>query len=344
MTSLVTAGGVSVTIRGAVLDESETVLDRLVSDGVPRSLTSRNANLWGPDAAAAGAGRRLGWLDLHATSRPLLGPLRELAEAAGEAGLDRVVLAGTGGSAVAAEAIAAAAGVELTVLDTADPGQVARVAGGDGLDRTLVVVSDRSGETVETDALHRVLDGAFRDAGITGAGLARRFVVVTGPGSPLERLAAESGHRVVRADPGVEGAYSALAASGLAPAALAGADVEALLDDAERLSPRSRSRTTTRRWRSAPRSARRRSAGATSWCSPTTARACRGSAAGPSSSSPSRPARTAGACCRSWWRAWTRPGSSSRRTCAASCSAAVPTTPVRAADPGPARRRSGRPG
>ncbi|WP_309240136.1 glucose-6-phosphate isomerase [Actinomadura sp. J1-007] len=111
------------------------------------------------------------------------------------------------------------------------------MAGGDGLDRTLVVVSDRSGETVETDALHRVLDGAFRDAGITGAGLARRFVVVTGPGSPLERLAAESGHRVVRADPGVEGAYSALAASGLAPAALAGADVEALLDDAERLSP-----------------------------------------------------------------------------------------------------------
>ncbi|MEU6750158.1 glucose-6-phosphate isomerase, partial [Spirillospora sp. NPDC046719] len=63
MTSVVTAGGISVTIRGAVVDESETVLDRLASDGVPSSLASRNAKLWGPDAAPLAA-RRLGWLGL----------------------------------------------------------------------------------------------------------------------------------------------------------------------------------------------------------------------------------------------------------------------------------------
>ncbi|MGH3243676.1 MAG: glucose-6-phosphate isomerase, partial [Spirillospora sp.] len=87
MTSVVTAGGISVTIRGAVVDESETVLDRLVSDGVPSSLTSGNVNLWGPDAAPLAA-RRLGWLGLPETSRSLAGRLAEAAGEARDAGVD----------------------------------------------------------------------------------------------------------------------------------------------------------------------------------------------------------------------------------------------------------------
>ena len=71
MTSVVTAGGVSVTMRGPVIDEAEAVLDRLVTDGVPASLMAKNAQLWGP-AAVEEASRRLGWLDLPQTSRSLL--------------------------------------------------------------------------------------------------------------------------------------------------------------------------------------------------------------------------------------------------------------------------------
>ncbi|MDL4777156.1 glucose-6-phosphate isomerase [Actinomadura xylanilytica] len=235
MTSVVTAGGASVTIRGVVLDESETVLDRLVSDGVPHSLTSRNANLWGPDAAP-GAARRLGWLDLAESSRPLLDRVAELAADARAAGLDRVVLAGMGGSSLAAEAIAGAAGAALTVLDSTDPHQVARVLG-EGMDRTLVVVSSQNGTTIETDALRRVLEHALWEAGCSGDDLARRVVVVTGPGSPLEAVAADTGYQVVLADPGAGGRFGALSAFGLVPAALAGADAGALLDEAARLSP-----------------------------------------------------------------------------------------------------------
>jgi hypothetical protein len=104
VTSVVTAGGISVTIRGAVVDQGETVLDRLVSDGVPGSLVSRNAKLWGPDAAPLAA-RRLGWLGLPETSRflrdRLAGPVGE----ARDAGLDRIVLVASGGAALAAEAL-----------------------------------------------------------------------------------------------------------------------------------------------------------------------------------------------------------------------------------------------
>ncbi|WP_149258165.1 glucose-6-phosphate isomerase [Actinomadura sp. K4S16] len=230
MTSVVTAGGISVTIRGAVVDESETVLDRLVSDGAPGSLASRSAKLWGPDAAPLAA-RRLGWLGLPETSRYLRDRLAGLAREVRSAGLDRVVLAASGGPALAAETICRTAGAELTVLDTSDPHEVSAVLAS-GLDRTLVVVAD---DGVEADALRRVFGRAFAEAGLEGADLAGRFVVVAEEGSDLQRTAQEAGHRFVTAESDVDGRFGALGARALAPAMLAGADAEPLLDEASRL-------------------------------------------------------------------------------------------------------------
>ncbi|MGH3388016.1 MAG: glucose-6-phosphate isomerase [Actinomadura sp.] len=228
MTSVVAAGGVSVTIRSSV-EDAQTVLDRLVSDAVPRALAARSSHLWGPDAAAVAA-RRLGWLDLPESSRALLPRLTDLRSA----DLDHIVVTGVGGAALAPAAIARAAGVELTVLDTTDPHQVAALLR-DRLDRTLVVVSCPSGDTIETDAHRRIFEKAFQDAGITGAALRRRFVVITEPGSPLEATADRAGYQVVHADPTVGGRYGALGATGLVPSALAGADVARLLDEAAHL-------------------------------------------------------------------------------------------------------------
>ncbi|RFS84032.1 glucose-6-phosphate isomerase [Actinomadura spongiicola] len=237
MTSVVTAGGISVTIRGAVVDESETVLDRLVSDGVPGALTSGNAKLWGPDAAPLAA-RRLGWLDLPETSRSLADRLAEPAAEARDTGLDRVVLVAAGGSALAADAMfrtaragaETAGGPELIVLDTTDPHEVSGVLAGD-LHRTLVVVV---GESVEAESLRRVFGRAFSEAGLGRAELARRFVVVAEEGSALERAALDVGHNLVHAEPDVDDRFGALGARGLVAAALAGVDVDALLDEASR--------------------------------------------------------------------------------------------------------------
>ena len=150
------------------------------------------------------------------------------AELSGE-GVDRVVLAGMGGSSLAPEVITATAGVPLVVLDTTDPGQVADALAGD-LTRTLLVVSSKSGSTVETDSHRRIFSDAFTAAGIDPAG---RMVVVTDPGSPLAKLGTELGYRkVFLADPHVGGRYSALTAFGLVPAGLAGADINGLLTEA----------------------------------------------------------------------------------------------------------------
>ena len=103
---------------------------------------------------------------------------------------------------------------------------------GDRIERTVVVVASKSGGTIETDSHRRAFEQAFRTAGLTDAEVARRIVVVTDPGSPLEKQARDAGYEVVLADPSVGGRYSALSAFGLTPSFLAGADVERLLADA----------------------------------------------------------------------------------------------------------------
>ncbi|MBO0869122.1 MAG: glucose-6-phosphate isomerase, partial [Micromonosporaceae bacterium] len=142
--------------------------------------------------------------------------------------------AGMGGSSLAPEVIARTLDRPLTVLDTTDPGQV-RAALADRLHRTVVVVSSKSGSTVETDSHRRAYRQAFLDAGMTEAEAGRRFVVVTDPGSPLVQTAEQMGATVILADPDVGGRYSALTAFGLVPTALAGVDVVELLDQAEAL-------------------------------------------------------------------------------------------------------------
>nr|WP_281352214.1 hypothetical protein [Phytoactinopolyspora alkaliphila] len=143
--------------------------------------------------------------------------------------MDRIVLAGMGGSSLAPEVITRTAGVELTVLDTTDPAPVRRALA-DRLERTVLVVSSKSGSTVETDSQRRVFEAAFTAAGIDAAS---RMVAVTDPGSALAEHAEKSGYRgLFLADPNVGGRYSALTAFGLVPSGLAGADIAGLLDEA----------------------------------------------------------------------------------------------------------------
>src|SRR3954454_6478456 len=221
----------AVSVRG--LDVPEQVRNPLAEDDVAARLVAKDATLWGPEAESD-AGIRLGWVDLPATSRELVSGLAELrAELSGE-GIDRVVLCGMGGSSLAPEVICRTAGVPLVVLDTTDPGQVAAAL--TQLDRTVVVVSSKSGGTVETDSHRRAFIAAFAEHGLDEKEIGARFVVVTDPGSPLADTAAEMGARsVFLADPNVGGRYSALSAFGLVPAALAGADVGTLLTEAEEL-------------------------------------------------------------------------------------------------------------
>ena len=213
---------------GPAADAVRRHVPPLVADSFASRLFAKDATLWGPEAESESA-IRLSWVSLGRTSRPLVGEVAALRDHLAEQGVDHVVLCGMGGSSLAPEVICASAGVELTVLDSSNPDQV-RGALGDRLDRAVIVVSSKSGSTIETDSQRRAYEDTFRRAGIDPT---QRIVIVTDPGSPLDKDARAAGYRVVNADPHVGGRYSALTAFGLVPSGLAGVDLEQLLDEAE---------------------------------------------------------------------------------------------------------------
>ncbi len=230
--STVAGNGFELSVGCADEAAYSATVEQLVGDRVASRLAARDHTLWGPGAEEE-AGKRLSWVDLSESSRTLVSDIAALGVELGSKGLHRVVLCGMGGSSLAPEVICGAVGVEIDILDSSDPDFV-RTSLETRLEETVVVVSSKSGGTVETDSQRRAFEKAFRDVGIDPAG---RIVVVTDPGSPLEQSAREAGYRVFLADPDVGGRYSALTAFGLVPSGLAGADIATLLDEAAAIRP-----------------------------------------------------------------------------------------------------------
>ncbi|MDJ0358215.1 glucose-6-phosphate isomerase [Paenarthrobacter sp. PH39-S1] len=202
----------------------------LVADQVASRIFEKDPSLWGAEAESESA-IRLGWVEAPEISAPLVEQILALRQELLGEGVNHIVLCGMGGSSLAPEVIAATAGVELSVLDSTDPDQV-RAAVSDRLVTTAIVVSSKSGSTLEADSQRRIFEQEFTAAGIDAKS---RIIIVTDPGSPLDQSAREAGYRqVFNADPNVGGRYSGLTAFGLVPSGLAGVDIAALLDSAER--------------------------------------------------------------------------------------------------------------
>ncbi len=121
---------------------------------------------------------RLGW---QATPRVSLAQWDDLVRFARQArgdGLTRTLVCGMGGSSLAPQVLAASfAARNLSVLDTTDPATVLAVARAPDVDRTLFLITSKSGSTVETLACYHYLAARARAA---------QFVAITDPGSPLE--------------------------------------------------------------------------------------------------------------------------------------------------------------
>lgn len=222
---------IKVATKGRTALAVASAIEELVSDKVASRIAAKDFTLWGKDAEAESS-IRLGWTSSATESQALVSGILELKSELNASGVDRFVLCGMGGSSLAPEVITRTAGVDLVVLDSTNPEQVRHALSGD-LTRTAVIVSSKSGSTVETDSQKRLFEKAFTDAGIDKT---ERIIIVTDPGSPMESAAKADGYRIFNADPTVGGRYSALTAFGLVPSGLAGADIQGLLDDAENAS------------------------------------------------------------------------------------------------------------
>jgi glucose-6-phosphate isomerase len=201
----------------------ELALDEARAEDVADRIWKRDATLWSDDPAVqATIEKRLGWLDVVDWTRERLGDLVALRPEGTTP--TNVTLLGMGGSSLAPEVLARVfhatdAGSTLgalTVLDSTDPDEVLAAERSADPGGTFVVAS-KSGETIETRS------HAEYFLGRTNA--PARFIAVTDPGSPLERLAAERGFRKTFTNPpDVGGRYSALSLFGMVPAAAIGID------------------------------------------------------------------------------------------------------------------------
>ena len=192
-------------------------------------LWQRDPTVW----TGGDEGRWLGWLDVPDPEGPQVQRLEALVNQVRRDGLVSAALLGMGGSSLCPEMLqrifGSAGGVELRVLDSTDPAQVRAFESALDIDRTLFVVSSKSGTTLETSLFQAHFFERARECnGEEAAGA--RFIAVTDPGSALDRLATARGFRAVfHGEATIGGRYSALSYFGLAPAALIGLDVRRLL-------------------------------------------------------------------------------------------------------------------
>jgi transaldolase/glucose-6-phosphate isomerase len=194
---------------------------------VVRRLWRKDGTLW----AAPGTPEledRLGWLTIAEKLLEDLPAIREFVRGARDDALTDVVLLGMGGSSLAPEVFRrsnppAEGALRLHVLDSTEPLALNAVEDAIDVDRTLFVVSSKSGGTIEPNALLAYFRGRQPDP--------RHFVAITDPGTSMAELASRAGFRhTFLSDPEIGGRYSALSPFGIVPAALAGVDVHAVLE------------------------------------------------------------------------------------------------------------------
>jgi len=213
---------------GSLTERVEWRLSEMVKEEVPRRIWARDHTVWKPDPAEISD--RLGWLTVSEQMTECADELVAFGRQVAGDGFQHVVLLGMGGSSLAAEVIhatfgAAAGFPALHVLDTTDPASIIALEASVDLDRTLFLVASKSGGTIETLSQFAYFHAKVRRG--------QQFVAITDSGMKLEALAREHGFRRVFLNrPDIGGRYSALSFFGLVPAALTGAPVHELLDQA----------------------------------------------------------------------------------------------------------------
>lgn len=229
---------------GSLKETTVSLSKKLAENGTIRRLFDVDPTLWTADPAGQEEIRkRCNWLNAPWTSSDILAEYEALLAHCETEGITHALLLGMGGSSLAPEVLrlvngvterAGKMGLDLAILDSTDPVQVQAALDRSGVEKTLYVVSSKSGGTAEVNAYFDF----FWEKAVAKLGkkAGDHFIAITDPGTKLEKMAAE--HKFCHtylADPMVGGRNSALTAFGLVPAALIGMDLEKLLSNARAL-------------------------------------------------------------------------------------------------------------
>ena len=219
-------------------------LRKQAADRLIERLWNKDASLWTshPDEQRHIL-NRLGWLSIASVMEAHVREIEAAAADIRQAGFTHAILLGMGGSSLFSEVCRFTFGVasgwlDLAVLDSTDPSAIAAAQRRAPIERTLIIVSSKSGATTETSALC----GYFYEQALatSGSQAGRQFVAITDAGTPLQRLAEQRRFRYLfvhgpSTGQDVGGRFSALTYFGLVPVALLGVQVGQLLTRAQQM-------------------------------------------------------------------------------------------------------------
>ena len=182
---------------------------------------------------------RLGWLEAPERTAGALPEIGRFVEEVRQAGYTHALLLGMGGSSLAPEVFGKVFGtakgfLQLKVLDSTDPEAVLGFKNSLPLEKTLFIVSSKSGTTLETDSFLNFFYTMAADA-VGKARAGAQFAAITDPGTRLEKISRSlEFRRSFSGDPDIGGRFSVLSPFGLVPAALIGMDISLLLQQGQK--------------------------------------------------------------------------------------------------------------
>lgn len=149
--------------------------------------------------------------------------------------IKNLVVLGIGGSSLGTKAIDTALkhtknrnDINLIFLENCDPNEINSSVKGLSTKDTLFIMISKSGSTIETTSLAKlVIDKFFKTT--ANPKLKKRFLIVTDEGSPLDKFGTDIGLDRFYIAPNVGGRFSVLSAVGLLPLAILGYDITKLL-------------------------------------------------------------------------------------------------------------------
>lgn len=224
---------------GEYLYDVETILEELNQANTIERMWCGDYTVWGKDPAEISD--RLGWLTIPDKIKGEVERLKEFALEIKDEGFTHVVLLGMGGSSLGAEVLRSLykrkeGYPELIILDSIIPEAVLDVTGKINPQKTLFIVSSKSGTTMETNLLYKYFKHLTEDFS-GGKPVGRSFTAITDEGTPLAKLAVKEGFRALFIDPfDIGGRYSVLSYFGLLPAVLMGIEISEMLERASYIS------------------------------------------------------------------------------------------------------------
>lgn len=212
-----------------------TLSDWKTHDKVKR-LWARDASLW----TNADESKWLGWLAITEDQIAHCEQFKEIAAEIRDAGFTHAVLLGMGGSSLCVEVLKLTFGnvagyPQILVLDSTDPAQIRSIESQVDINKTLFIVSSKSGSTLEPNIFKQYFFERVKKAvGAPEAG--KRFIAITDPGSKMQQVAESDGFRhIFFGVPSIGGRYSALSNFGMVPVATQGLDIPKFLDRTEEM-------------------------------------------------------------------------------------------------------------